>query len=118
MSKPILYVNKEGGWLLVGLPNSSTPTPNIEGYEPMGSPQACAKEVYLFLKQDHVLAHVKLPNSRSRPIQQFMADNIGVSQRTVSTWVLQERDPDLYQIPAQGVAWLARAVRVARNSKS
>lgn len=52
---------------------------------------------------------------RRAPIQQVIADGMGVSQRAVSTWLLGTSRPNLHELEPDGVRWLIQAARCAIN---
>lgn len=84
----VLYGNERGDWQLVtGPPWTGVVIP---GLRPLGSPAHCLYDVYNWLK--HGIPFVRQHPNVGPPAQTMLAEQLGMSQRAVSNW-LMEKNP-------------------------
>lgn len=112
-----MYVDDEGGWLLLFGQSNFDHYPKIRGYVPLGVPSDCVREIYRFMERSLAYVRPNSPGNPAPPLQQAIADGLGTSQRSVSNWIARRSEPDLHQMSPDGVRWLVRMTRAARVAK-
>lgn len=113
--EPVLYADHLGGWfLLSGTPGFQN-VDAIAQYIRLGTLNALMRLIADWL--DAAMPRVRRrPQGHGHlPVQQVIADGMGVKQNTVSTWILGTSQPSLYELEPDGIRWLIQAARCAIN---
>jgi len=115
VSRTLLYADHRYSWMLMSQPHEARVLVRAGDYRLLGDPIECVQQVYDWLKETFPYVNPRPNGIQGGPIQVFMADGMGVSQRAVSNWVTGLSSPNVEALSPDGFRWLVQAARCAES---